>query len=120
MPNTIGTGTGRMSPKAIATNFLEGSKFMAVESTRTALECSTPQVRRAFSRMIDDHLRLAEDWFEVMERKGWSRVVPGDDQTLNMVRSEARNFGAYGGSGSLGTVGRGGRFPEDWATATDR
>ncbi len=120
MPDTTGTGAGRMSPKSIATSFLEGSKFMAVESTRTALECSTPQIRRAFSRMIDDHLRLAEDWFELMERKGWYRVMPGDEQTLNVVRSEARNVGAYGGSGSLGIIGRGGRFPENWPNESNR
>jgi len=116
MPNVSGAGANRMSSKAIATSFLEASKFMAVENTRTALECSTPQVRRAFTRMIDDHLRMAEDWFEVMERKGWYKVLPGDEETLNMVRSEARNFGAYGGPGSFGTVGRGGRFPEGWST----
>ncbi|MHB8928034.1 MAG: spore coat protein [Bacillota bacterium] len=120
MPNISGTGTGRMSPKSIATDFLEASKFMAVENTRTALECATPQVRRTFARMADDHLRLAEDWFEVMERKGWYKVVPGDEETLNLVRSEARNFGAYDGSGSLGTIGRGGRLPENWPNEPDR
>ncbi len=117
MPHSMGTGgAGRISPKSIATSFLEGAKFMAVEDTRAALESATPQVRRTFSRMVDDQLRLAEDWFEVMERKGWYKVVPANDETLNMIRSEARSMGAYGGTGSMGISGRTGSYPPGWPT----
>ncbi|HEY3314546.1 MAG TPA: spore coat protein [Bacillota bacterium] len=113
-------GPGRLSPKSIATSFLEGAKFMAVEDTRSALESATPQVRRAFARMADDQLRVHEDWFEVMERKGWYKVVPANNETLNMVRAEARTIGAYGGTGSMGVIGRTGNFPSNWPNEGNR
>jgi len=64
----------QVSPVGIAIDCLNSIKHMASLDTKGALETATPQLKQAYSRMNQEHLAMADEWFRLMHSRSWYQV----------------------------------------------
>lgn len=85
---------GSISPQGIATDCLNSSKFLVISDAFESLECSTPQIRDTFVRMNQQHLRMADEWYRLMSRKGWYQVPQARPEIQSQVASHINTMGS--------------------------
>jgi len=78
----------QLSDHVICVDCLETSKHNAVDDTLATLESSTPEVRNAFSRMIQEHLQLNDEIFRYMNSRGWYNVRAANQTALSQVAQQ--------------------------------
>ena len=80
-----------VSPQAISIDCLNTSKHLSIIDCMNTLESSSSQVRQAFGRFTQEHQAMADDWFRLMERRGWYQVQEARPesrtQTANFINS---------------------------------
>ncbi|MEW6572284.1 MAG: spore coat protein [Bacillota bacterium] len=64
----------QVSPISIAIDCLNSTKYLVLRDAYGAMETTTPQLRHAFSRMAQEHLGMADEWFRLMQSRGWYQV----------------------------------------------
>jgi spore coat protein CotF len=83
----------QLSPVSISIDCLNSTKYMAERDTSGALEAATPQLKQIYSRMAQEHLAMADEWFRLMNSRGWYQVSQARPemiaQTMNQIQSLA-------------------------------
>jgi len=79
---------GSISLQGMCIDCLNSIKHFALVEAFNTLESSNPQVRQAFNRMAQEHQSMAEDWFQLMHRRGWYQVPNARPE----IRSHVNNF----------------------------
>ncbi len=81
----------QISAVSVAIDCLNSAKYLALRDTQGAMEASTPQLRQAYSRMTQEHLAMADEWFRLMNSRGWYQVSQARPemvaQTINQLQS---------------------------------
>ncbi|MCL6612069.1 MAG: spore coat protein [Peptococcaceae bacterium] len=77
----------QVSPVCIAIDCLNSTKYLAQLDTKGVLEASTPQLKQAFSRMNQDHVAMADEWFRLMNSRGWYQVAQARPETVTQAMS---------------------------------
>jgi spore coat protein CotF len=75
----------------MAIDCLNSTKYLVLRDAYGAMETATPQLRQAFSRMAQEHLAMADEWFGLMQSRGWYQVFQARPemlaQTMNHVQT---------------------------------
>lgn len=66
-----------ISTVGMAIDSLNTAKFMALCDMQNILETGSPDLRNLYLRMAQDHQNMANEWFRLMQGRGWYQVVPG-------------------------------------------
>lgn len=81
----------QISPVCIAIDCLNTTKQMAVKDTDGALEAATPQLKQTYTRLNQEHLAMADEWFRLMSSRGWYKVSQARpesvSQSLNQLQT---------------------------------
>lgn len=77
-----------VSLQAMSIDCLNTSKHFTIIDCINTLESSSSQVRQAFSRLTQEHQSMADDWFRLMQRRGWYQVPDARPE----VRTQMANF----------------------------
>jgi len=77
-----------VSLQAMSIDCLNTSKHFAIVDCINTLESSSSQVRQAFGRLTQEHQSMADDWFRLMNRRGWYQVSEARPE----ARSQVANF----------------------------
>lgn len=64
----------QVSPVSISIDCLNSTKYPVLRDAYGAMETATPQLRQAYNRMSQEHLALADEWFRLMNSRGWYQV----------------------------------------------
>jgi len=79
---------GSISLQAMSIDCLNTIKHFALADSVSVLESSNAQVRQTLMRTAQEHMSMAEDWFQLMHRRGWYQVPEARPE----VRSQLNNF----------------------------
>jgi hypothetical protein len=77
-----------VSLQAMSIDCLNTSKHFTIIDCINTLESANSQVRQAFSRLTQEHQSMADDWFRLMERRGWYQVPEARPE----IRTQMANF----------------------------
>lgn len=78
---------GGISLQAMAIDCLSSCKHFCLEDSFNTLESSNAQVRQMFQQMAQQHQSMAEDWFQLMNSRGWYQVPDVRPEVRNQVSS---------------------------------
>ena len=115
---------GSISLQGMSIDCLNTAKHFSLVDSFNSLESSNPQVRQAFSRTAQDHKSMAEDWFQLMHRRGWYQVPDArpeiKSQVSNFINSLQSNIGAQQTTAGQQTFGQtfGGYGQQNYGTQT--
>lgn len=80
-----------ISPQVISIDCLNTSKHFSIIDCINTLESSSSQVRQTFNRLTQEHQSMADDWYRLMQRRGWYQVQEARPesrtQTANFINS---------------------------------
>ncbi|NLO89864.1 MAG: spore coat protein [Clostridia bacterium] len=79
---------GSISLQAMSIDCLNTIKHFALIDTINVLESANSQVRQTLMRTTQEHMSMAEDWFQLMNRRGWYQVPEARPE----VRNQLNNF----------------------------
>ncbi len=71
LSQTGGNATGSISDQVCATNLLQSAKSGVTSCATMTTESATPEMRAAFQRFLQDHLRIQEELSKLMTQRGW-------------------------------------------------
>ena len=80
--------SNQLSPISIAIDCLSTSKFLAMSDNISAMETATQQLRQSYYQMAQQHLQLAEEWFHLMQSRGWYQVPPARQELLAQLQQQ--------------------------------
>lgn len=72
-----------LSTQSIAIDCLNSTKYLILRDSYGTMESASPQIRQVFSDMTIDHLKMAEDWFRLMENRGWYKIAQASSGLIN-------------------------------------
>ena len=72
----------QVSPVSISIDCLGTTKYQALLDTDGALESATPQIKQMYTRMTQEHLAMADEWFRLMNSRGWYQVPQARPETV--------------------------------------
>ncbi|MFZ5642055.1 MAG: spore coat protein [Bacillota bacterium] len=82
----------QVSPISIAIDCLNSTKYLALRDTYGAMESATPQMKQAYSRMTQEHLAMQEEWFRLMNSRGWYQVSQARPELAAQTMSQIQNI----------------------------
>ena len=77
-----------MNDQSIMENLLHTTKGVCDLYMHGAIESSTPAVNQAFDTALNDSLRMQEDLYSIMTKKGWYQSQQADAQQIAQVRQK--------------------------------
>lgn len=77
-----------ISLQAMSIDCLNTAKHFTLVDCINTLESSSAEVRQSFSRLTQDHQSMADDWFRLMNRRGWYQVPEARPE----IRSQVAGF----------------------------
>ncbi|NLK01230.1 MAG: spore coat protein [Clostridia bacterium] len=77
-----------ISPQGMSMDCLNTLKHFTVSESFNILECSTPHIRNKFQKMSQEHQAMAEDWFQLMHRRGWYPVSEARPEKIKQTLSQ--------------------------------
>ncbi|NLU49650.1 MAG: spore coat protein [Syntrophomonadaceae bacterium] len=86
-----------MSVQGIAIDCLNSTKYMAISDAFDSLESTTPQIRDLMMRMNQEHLRMADEWNQLVHRKGWLQVSVARPELQSQVSSQVSSLSSQMG-----------------------
>lgn len=95
---------------AIATLVNKDLKSCVTTNALSACECTTPELRQAFSQISQDGIRRQEQLARMMEQKGWYIPPHADQSTMQtlMPQLQMATAGIQGvGAGAMGQAQQG-------------
>lgn len=78
----------QISPVGVAIECLNSTKYLASLDTKGVLEASTPQLKQAYSRMNQEHMAMADEWFRLMNSRGWYQVSQARPESVTQALSQ--------------------------------
>ncbi|HBT20867.1 MAG TPA: hypothetical protein DEA47_05860 [Peptococcaceae bacterium] len=79
---------GSLSLQAMSIDCLNTIKHFALVNAFSVLESSNAKIRQTLMRTAQEHMSMAEDWFQLMNRRGWYQVPEARPE----VRSQLNSF----------------------------
>lgn len=70
---------------AIATFLNKDLKACVTDCARSAVECTTPELRQAFSEIAQDGIDRQERLARLMHQKGWYVAPQAEQETINRL-----------------------------------
>ena len=94
-----------VSMQAMSIDCLNTAKHFCLSDCINTLESSSAQVRQTFSRYTQEHQTMADDWFKLMERRGWYQVPPARPESRTQMAGFINSLqsgisGQYTGAGT--------------------
>lgn len=95
----------QISPISISIDCLNSTKYLMLRDTYAVMETSTPQLKQAFSRMAQEHVSMADEWFRLMKSRGWYQVNSARPEMVSATMShlQALTSQIQGTAGQTGT-----------------
>lgn len=81
----------QISPISISIDCLNSTKYLALRDAYGSVETATPQLKQAFTRMAQDHMAMADEWFRLMHNRGWYRVPQAKPEAVSQTLSQLQN-----------------------------
>lgn len=78
----------QISPISISIDCLNSTKYLALRDVYGSVETATPQLKQAFTRMAQDHMAMADEWFRLMHNRGWYRVPQAKPEAVSQTLSQ--------------------------------
>lgn len=82
----------QLSPASMAIDCLNSTKYLVLRDAYATMETATPQLKQAFNRMAQDHLSMADDWFRLMNNRGWYQVPQARPEILNQIMNQVQTI----------------------------
>ncbi|MCL5935034.1 MAG: spore coat protein [Firmicutes bacterium] len=81
----------QISPVSISIDCLNSTKYLVLRDAVDAVKTASPQLKQVYSRMTQEHLAMQDEWFRLMNSRGWYQVAPAQPntitQTINQIQT---------------------------------
>ncbi len=81
----------QVSPVGISIDCLNSAKYQALRDVNGVMESATPQLKQVYSRMAQDHLAMADEWFRMMNSRGWYQVLQARPEIVSQAMTQLQN-----------------------------
>jgi len=81
----------QISPVSISIDCLNSTKYLMLRDAYSATETATPQLKQAYARMAQEHLAMADEWFRLMNSRGWYQVPQARPEIVTQTVSQIQS-----------------------------
>ncbi|MFZ5646042.1 MAG: spore coat protein [Bacillota bacterium] len=78
----------QISPVSMSIDCLNSTKYMILRDAQGMMETATPQLKQAFARMTQDHVTMADEWFRLMNSRGWYNVSQARPESVTALATQ--------------------------------
>jgi spore coat protein CotF len=82
----------QLSPVSMAIDCLNNMKYLLLRDAFGIMETATPQLKQTINRMNQDHLSMADDWFRLMNNRGWYQVPQARPDIVSQLMSQVQTI----------------------------
>lgn len=84
----------QISPISMSIDCLNSTKYQIFKDAHVVMESANPQLKQAFSRMTQEHVAMADEWFRLMNSRGWYNVSQAKPESIAQAASQLQNVAA--------------------------
>ncbi|MFZ5652352.1 MAG: spore coat protein [Bacillota bacterium] len=81
----------QISPISMSIDCLNSTKYQIFKDAHVVMESASPQLKQVFSRMTQDHVAMADEWFRLMNSRGWYNVSQARPESVAQTASHLQS-----------------------------